>query len=395
MLKLLALLLSILAAAEFDGCEVDQPSPSKAGALLQLKDDQQTVEEDSGFFDCRRRRRRRRRQVNTLNKKCWYQVWWDSAFEGSWMNYEMSAGLCDDLSTWNGGSWNNKASSGMGGATPGCQLKAHDATACSGTGWEVADATSSGVAVTKVYNNFDSAWSDKISSFYCSCSSSLVEEGEAGHVNGTRRSGGSTSESAELRLEDAKTEARHEEGTSSEDMVEEDSKIVNSCRRRRRRRRRQVNTLNKKCWYQVWWDSAFEGSWMNYEMSAGLCDDLSTWNGGSWNNKASSGMGGATPGCQLKAHDATACSGTGWEVADATSSGVAVTKVYNNFDSAWSDKISSFYCSCSSSLVEEGEAEHVNGTRHSGGSEAEEEQDEEDWVCWLVPHKWRASLCEA
>lgn len=193
-LKLLSTI--VLAAGDSnEGCEVDKPS--KATTLLQLKDEEDkqsgAVEEDEGIFGCRRRRRRRRRQSQTLNKKCWYQVWKDSDFEGSWLNYEMNDGLCDDLSAYAGGSYNNVLSAGLAGAEPGCQLLAHDASDCTGSSWTMADATSSNVGVTMNYPNFDGwSWTDKISSFYCSCSSSLLQQGERGShtkANATHHTG--------------------------------------------------------------------------------------------------------------------------------------------------------------------------------------------------------------
>lgn len=49
--------------------------------LVEEREDE-SEEEGTEIFDCRRRRRRRRRQTNTLNKKCWYQMWSDSMYEG-------------------------------------------------------------------------------------------------------------------------------------------------------------------------------------------------------------------------------------------------------------------------------------------------------------------------
>eukprot|EP00435_Cladocopium_sp_Y103_P001748 s3267_g1.t1 len=133
------------------------------------------VEEESTIFDCRRRRRRRRRQVQTLNKQCWYHIFGDTNYEGSWMNYEMSDGLCDDLTNYNSGYYNNMISSGLAGVSPGCKLTVYDAGACGGSSWDIVDGTSSATAVTKNYNHYNS-WSDKITSWKCTCHSFLLQE---------------------------------------------------------------------------------------------------------------------------------------------------------------------------------------------------------------------------
>ena len=194
----LAVAMSMIAFAASDSpdecaANLDHVQPSKAAMLLQVREDSGEVAdvatvagasqrreggqatEESEIFGCRRRRRRRRRQDQTLNKQCWYQVYLNSMHEGGWMNYAMGNNLCDDLSAYNNGWYNNKLSSGLFGATPGCKLVVYEATTCSGTNWVVVDATSSSVAVTRNRDNLDD-WSNKISSFYCTCTSSLLQD---------------------------------------------------------------------------------------------------------------------------------------------------------------------------------------------------------------------------
>eukprot|EP00435_Cladocopium_sp_Y103_P073027 s27_g42.t1 len=124
-----------------------------------------------GVFDRRRRRRRRRRQINTLNRKCWYQMWEDENFEGGWLNYEMGNNGCDDLTSYNSGSWNKIMDSGLAGASPGCKISVYESGDCSGTAHVLADATSSSSnAYTKNMNHLsDIGMGDKISSLGCTC----------------------------------------------------------------------------------------------------------------------------------------------------------------------------------------------------------------------------------
>lgn len=153
-----------------NGTRVSEDEEFAHHSSIELVEEREDESEEEGteIFDCRRRRRRRRRQTNTLNKKCWYQMWSDSMYEGAWLNYEMGDNLCDDLSAYNSGYYDNKLSSGLQGATPGCKIMYYDSTDCSGSAMYTVDATSSAVAVTVNKNNFDSM-SDKISSIYCTC----------------------------------------------------------------------------------------------------------------------------------------------------------------------------------------------------------------------------------
>lgn len=135
------------------------------GAVVRLLDD--------GIFDQRRRRRRarrRRRQINTMNRKCWYQMWEDENYGGSWLNYEMGNNGCDDLTAYNSGAWDKIINSGLAGASPGCKMSVYESSDCSGTAHVLADATSSSNAYVKNMNHLsDIGMGDKISSFGCNC----------------------------------------------------------------------------------------------------------------------------------------------------------------------------------------------------------------------------------
>lgn len=128
---------------------------------------------DDGIFDQRRRRRRarrRRRQINTLNRKCWYQMWEDENYGGGWLNYEMGNNGCDDLTAFNSGAWDKIMNSGLAGASPGCKISVYESSDCSGTAHVLADATSSSNAYVKNMNHLsDIGMGDKISSFGCNC----------------------------------------------------------------------------------------------------------------------------------------------------------------------------------------------------------------------------------
>ena len=359
------------------------------------------MEEDSEISGCRRRRRRRRRSVQTLDKECWYHIFSDSAFEGGWMNYEMGDGLCDDLTTYNSGYYDNMISSGLAGVSPGCKLTVYDSAACSGSNsWDIVDGTSSPTAVTKSYNQFDSwNWSDKITSWKCTCFIALLQEDQdvfhatanASHHGGS----GDPTDTEEDDLEDTKADAgvahQRNEGKSSEGLVQKDGKVeegtemeedseISGCRRRRRRRRRSVQTLDKECWYHIFSDSAFEGGWMNYEMGDGLCDDLTTYSSGYYDNMISSGLAGVSPGCKLTVYDSAACSGSySWDIVDGTSSPTAVTKSYNQLDFwNWTDKITSWKCTCHSFLLQENQdAIHAtaNASHHAGSGDPSDDDD--------------------
>ena len=217
----------------------------------------------------------------------------------------------------------------------------------------------------------------------------IVSTSNASHHGGS----GDPTDTEEDDLEDTKADARvahqRNHGKSPEGLVQKDGKVeegtemeedtgISSCRRRRRRRRRSIQTLNKQCFYHIFSGTAFEGSWMNYEMRDGLCDDLAQYNSGSWNNRISSGLAGVSPGCKLTVYDTAACSGSsGWDIVDGTSSSTAVTKSYNQFDS-WEDKITSWKCSCHSFLLQEDQdAIHAtaNSSHHGGSGDPSDDDD--------------------